>query len=266
MIDRTGEPGMDSPSDSDPVQMAIEALAMHRDITDRIPLRTPGLTPEQVRHRLEAGEPLISLSDWCPTWQAAKSVFSEWAEWAARGARPGNQPMPQQDVINEDLFKEVARAWDTREPPPEDASVWLTSLVGACLKPFLHAYSRQLVGLIEHEQWRRRVCPVCGGTADFGFLAKQDGARWLMCARCDATWLFQRLECPSCGTQNQSKLTYFADAVGRYRLHLCDECNRYLKAIDMRVSGEGTDLALERILTLNLDKQATDKGYRSPIT
>ena len=55
-----------------------------------------------------------------------------------------------------------------------------------------------------------------------------------MCSKCAAEWLFQRLECPYCGTQDQNTLAYFTDDKGLYRLYICEHCRHYLKAIDLR--------------------------------
>jgi len=115
---------------------------------------------------------------------------------------------------------------------------------------------------VDQERWRRQYCPVCGGPPDFAYLDKDAGARWLLCSRCDAEWLFQRLQCPYCGSQDQSALAYFTDDEGLYRLYVCEQCKRYLKAIDLRQTESEILLPLERLLTFELDVQARGKGYR----
>ncbi len=82
-----------------------------------------------------------------------------------------------------------------------------------------------------------------------------------MCSRCDGVWLFQRLVCPYCGTQDQTKLAYLTDDTAQYRLYVCDACRTYIKAIDMRRIQHNVRLPLERVLTLDLDRQATANGY-----
>jgi len=140
----------------------------------------------------------------------------------------------------------------------------LTSVVGAALKPFLFAYSRLLLPEVDQELWRRRYCPVCGGKPDFTYLDRERGARWLLCSRCDAEWLFLRLECPYCGTQNQDALAYFTDEEESYlyRLYVCDECSTYIKAIDLRRTESQVLLPLERVITLDMDRQGQEKGYK----
>ena len=82
-----------------------------------------------------------------------------------------------------------------------------------------------------------------------------------MCSRCDAEWLFQRLECPYCGTKDQSTLAFFTDDKGLYRLYVCEQCRHYLKAIDLRKSEDEVLLPLERFLTPDIDAQAQQDGY-----
>ena len=111
-------------------------------------------------------------------------------------------------------------------------------------------------------RWRRRLCPVCGGRPDLAYLDAEAGARWLMCCRCDAEWLFQRIQCPYCGTQDQRALGYFTDDAGVYRLYTCDKCKTYIKALDLRKAEGEVLLPLERVMTLDMDRQAAEAGYR----
>ena len=79
---------------------------------------------------------------------------------------------------------------------------------------FLAAHSEALSELVAQELWRRKSCPICGGVADFAFLEKEQGARWLMCSRCSMEWLFQRIQCPYCGTQKHQSLAYRTNSPG----------------------------------------------------
>lgn len=103
---------------------------------------------------------------------------------------------------------------------------------------------------------------ICGGSTDFAFLDRENGARWLLCARCDTEWRFQRLQCPYCGTQDQNALSYFTAEEGLYRLYVCEQCKRYLKAVDLRQAKAEVLPPLERLYTLDLDRQAQEHGYR----
>ncbi|MBA7684396.1 Protein FdhE [subsurface metagenome] len=74
--------------------------------------------------------------------------------------------------------------------------------------------------------------------------------------------LFQRLECPYCGNQNQAALAYFTDDEGLYRLYVCEQCHTYIKAVDLRRTESQVLLPLERVMTLDMDREGQEKGYK----
>ena len=127
--------------------------------------------------------------------------------------------------------------------------------------PFLSRCSEALSPLVQQGGWLRGNCPICGGVPDLGYLEKEAGARWLLCSRCDARWLFKRLECPYCGNEEQEQLSYLASEDGLYRLYLCEACREYLKVVDLRKTESEVVLPLERLLTLDMDRQAHEAGY-----
>ena len=137
------------------------------------------------------------------------------------------------------------------------------SLLQASLHPLLNVYASELLPSVKQESWYRRYCPVCGGSPDFASLDKERGARWLLCSRCDAQWLFYRLICPFCGNEDQKTLAYFADDRSLYRLYVCEKCRGYIKAIDLRQTESEILLPLERILTLDMDRQAQELDYEA---
>jgi formate dehydrogenase maturation protein FdhE len=75
--------------------------------------------------------------------------------------------------------------------------------------------------------------------------------------------VFQRLECPFCGYQEQGIPDYFADDKELYRLYTCQRCLKYLKAIDLRKTEDDILLPLERLLTIDMDRQAHEKGFEN---
>ncbi|OGO40241.1 MAG: hypothetical protein A2147_09980 [Chloroflexi bacterium RBG_16_57_8] len=165
--------------------------------------------------------------------------------------------------------REVIEAWFEKRvlplglrPADSNEELMWEAAIHAAVKPFLTNYARALRGLLDQENWRRGHCPVCGGIPDFSFMEKSGGARWLLCSRCDTEWLFQRLQCPFCSNEDQNTLAYFTDDRGIYRLYVCDRCNRYIKAIDLRSAPPDTTLLIERLWTPDLDREAAEKGYR----
>ena len=171
-------------------------------------------------------------------------------------------------IKNWKITKTVAKSWynGTGLPPSVLTNIaeeaLLNTLIHATLKPFLESHAVLLNGLVDQEHWRHGYCPVCGGSPDFAFLDRDRASRWLFCSRCNAEWLFQRLECPFCGNEDQKSLAYFTDDTGLYRLYVCEKCRHYIKTIDLRQTAADILLPLERLETIDLDTQAQQKGYR----
>lgn len=221
--------------------------------------------------RLASGAPLLTFKDFIFDWEQVKAVFQEVTVVVAKDSL---EPLGEIENLksiasSSPLFQRMVRLWYQGSSLARitqghgiHAEV-LSFVVQAALKPFLSFHSEVLLPKVEQEHWRRRYCPICGGSPDFAFLDKERGARWLLCYRCDAEWLFQRLECPYCGTQNPDALAYFSDDEGLYRLYICEECRSYIKAIDLRRTESEILLPLERVLTIEMDEQGRDKGYKA---
>ncbi len=131
------------------------------------------------------------------------------------------------------------------------------------LMPYLEWASEQIAPCLKEIRWGRGNCPVCGGDPNFAYLEKEAGERWLVCSKCRAEWKHKRLACPFCGNEDHTKLRYYPAGENKdYRLYVCDDCQRYLKAIDLRkVEGE-VILSVEPVLTWSLDVAAREKDYR----
>jgi FdhE protein len=124
------------------------------------------------------------------------------------------------------------------------------------LHPFLRTYAKVLSPFVDVSIWYRARCPVCGGEPDFAALAKDTGARTLLCARCDFEWSFWRGTCPFCECDDPDQQKYFTCDDEVYRLYVCEKCGRYIKTIDLRQVADEHVLPVERILTLSLDVAA----------
>jgi transcription elongation factor Elf1 len=166
------------------------------------------------------------------------------------------------------LMKKAANAWYRYSSMNDIAQKigisWeaLSLCLRSAFHPILVRYSEQLSPLVKQDSWRQKACPVCGGKPDFSFLDREAGTRWLICSRCDTEWLFLRLECPFCGNRDQDSLAYLTDGKELYRLYTCERCRTYIKAINLRCTEGEVLFPLERILTLDLDRQAHEAGYQ----
>lgn len=234
----------------------------------RIGKPEPGLSSEAIRQRTHEGLPLLGFDELALDWKLVRDVFVKVIAVFSRyqqlfGQTPEILIKPGAGRL---LTKKVVKAWFTGKGLPP--ALWegvsenfMQTLIQATLQPFLTGYAQALISSVDQEYWRRGYCPICGGSPDLAFLEKEYGARWLLCSRCDAEWLFQRLECPYCGTREQNSLAFFTDDEELYRLYVCERCRCYLKAIDLRKAESEILLPLERFYTLDIDSQAREYGY-----
>jgi len=245
-------------------------LRIQTRVGKRIDVPNLSFTDDDINARAEQGKPLIGFNDLVLNWSLLRDVFVEvTAVFADYPELFGRLPKSlREPKSHPSLPKKVVKAWFEGAKLPSTIAVddvneylLLEAIIQAALRPFLISHCKALLGFVKQEQWWRGYCPICGGNPDFAFLDKERGARWLLCSRCDAEWLFRRLECPYCGTQDQGVLAYFTDDEGLYRLYVCERCQHYLKAIDLRQAGGEVLLPLERFLTLDIDIQAHKNGY-----
>ncbi|MDD4860198.1 MAG: formate dehydrogenase accessory protein FdhE [Dehalococcoidales bacterium] len=245
---------------SEALALQKRLLVIRTEIKSRIKPAPVG--DAAARARLQDGRPIIEFDDL----DANHLVLKESLERVIALFREFSGEVPESltNLINRpDLVNTSARAWFESKllpfPPGENSIAAM--VLHAALKPFLTGCSDVLSDMVNQEQWKRGYCPVCGGAPDFAFLDKERGARWLLCSRCDMEWLFQRLECPVCGNQDQKTLAYFTGEGDNYRVYVCEKCKRYLKAIDLRQAQVDILLPLERLITTDLDVQAQAMGY-----
>jgi FdhE protein len=252
------------------IEAGIRLLRLGIEAQPRIGTPKPHLTRDAISALVIQGKPILTFDDLKVDWSLLEELFRA----AVRilvvelpGSQENNQRLNQL-AANSPLLLQVAKDYYNDTPLSATATEHCidTPLMEACisaaLAPFLAAHSEALSELVAQELWRRKSCPVCGGSADFAFLESEVGARWLICSRCSMEWLFQRIQCPYCGTQKHQSLAYRTNSQGIYQLYTCEECRSYIKAIDLRKAGSEVLLPLERILTVDMDRQAREANYR----
>lgn len=240
---------------------------VERNLTSRL---EPGLSREAINKRINSGVPLISFDELALDWPLLTSTFDEVKAVFAGHAELFNSSLERLAALSADtlLARQTLKTWyekqklPARIPVKNVAKKLINSIIHATMKPFLTSHARKLTDFIDQGRWRRGYCPICGGSPDFASLDTERGSRWLLCSRCDTEWLFQRLQCPYCNTQDQNDLSYFTDDAGLYRLYICKRCKQYLKTIDRRQTEDRILLPIERFLTLDMDRQAMEMGYK----
>ena len=136
--------------------------------------------------------------------------------------------------------------------------VLINIAVGFALSAYLQRAAEVLLPVVDLEEWRRHVCPICGGKPGFAVLSKEDGSRSLFCPRCHGLWLYRRTTCPFC--ENDEGIVYYLSGNECYRLYVCPKCRHYLKTMDLRRTTREPVIPVERILTLDMDVAAQEEG------
>ncbi|HET9782031.1 MAG TPA: formate dehydrogenase accessory protein FdhE [Candidatus Dormibacteraeota bacterium] len=134
-------------------------------------------------------------------------------------------------------------------------------------------------------------CPDCGGPAQLSFSAASSeglatGRRFLVCARCAATWGFARMTCAGCGEDSSAKLNIFSErgttsgergsvvrglpgsrpavednpVFPHMRIDACDSCRRYLLSVDLATDPAAVPL-VDELAAIPLDLFARERGY-----
>jgi len=218
-----------------------------------------------LQSRLQRGLPLIAFEQlpikagrFVALATRLAQVLTEYAVEVGEGTLPGDADAWL--ALARQRFDEGQWA-EAHEAEPVDKTLAQTA-ADLALKPYLEWAAERVLLHVDQEHWKRGHCPVCGGEPDFAYLDSETGARHLVCSRCDSQWLYRRLKCPFCGTDDHEKLSYYPDEKGVYRLYVCQNCRRYLKAIDLRQVGRRILFPVERLKTLNMDLAARQEGYR----
>lgn len=234
----------------------------------RIGVLSPTISGAGVQSRLDRGQPLAGFDELVIDWPLLRETFIRTIAMFGKypqlfGELPKNLCVPDAGSF---LTKKTMKAWyHNNVLPAAILNGGNANLVGmilqSAMQPLLSTHAGALKGQVKQEFWHRGYCPICGGVPDFAYLEKEAGARWLVCSRCDFEWQFPRLECPYCRTTDQASLSFFTDESEIYRLYLCDQCRCYLKTIDLRRTDADILLPLERIYTVDIDRQAVERGY-----
>ncbi len=169
------------------------------------------------------------------------------------------------EILYADLVRDsfVVKPYkDSEESDEENVFDLLSFLVEESLRPSLEIIAEQYRQVIDKSGWSEGYCPICGKEPKIGELKGEEGKRFLFCSQCGFEWYFARIKCPFCGNDQHQTLSYFTiEGEEKYRVDVCNECNRYIKIIDFRTTTEKPNLDVEDIATLHLDILANDEGY-----
>lgn len=165
------------------------------------------------------------------------------------------------DILNAVLSDDHEMIQDKAEEMHLLASE-LTFFAISSMLPSIQTCTTQLSVYLNDQTWNKMYCPICGKDPDIGFL-DENGKKHLVCSFCTNTWDVKRMGCTFCDTVDSKQQHYFfSDEEKEYRVDLCDNCQKYLKMIDLREITRKFYPPLEQISTLHLDMKAQEKGYK----
>ena len=233
------------------------------------PAVVPLIDAEEATLRRRQGVPLVTGRELALDWELFSQLYRQVcqigaqnrADLAAAFADLGRMPAGNSETVKSWVAQVMA---ESRVPPQSDEAGLKTFVIINTLRPFLRRYAEAYAPLVDEPGWLRGYCPICGGEPDMAALSAEDeGARHLLCSRCDFEWRYKRLGCPFCESSDHKKLAYYPEQDGPHRLYVCHGCQRYLKAIDLR-SGPPRGrvlLPVERVLTMGMDVAAREQGF-----
>lgn len=110
-------------------------------------------------------------------------------------------------------------------------------------------------------------CPRCGGRPQLSYLADSGeplvtAPRALLCCRCGASFIHERMMCPACGERSSARLPIYADdeRFPHVRVDACATCRRYLLTLDLRRDPEAVPI-VDELAALPLDLYAQERGF-----
>lgn len=148
-------------------------------------------------------------------------------------------------------------------------STTLAFVLISALTPFLvrsAALSMEALDFTARQAARGTTCPVCGSAptlSQVGESKKHRGAaRTLWCSACHAEWDFDRVQCAVCGTRSHQNLRYrHVEGDAAHRLHVCDECSGYIRAVFRGETTKPIDLMVEDVVMTGIEAIAAQEGY-----
>ena len=264
------------------INLQYDLLAARRAIRARVSL--PEYTEAELRGRVAKGVPMLRPQEMALDWEVFTGLFRKACEVTARH-RPDLAPELERLSVLPDLEPDRLELITTEylgsdrlttgeneistDADNTEAGQLLIFVLNHSLRPFLKAYARgfgpmlrERLGVDWDKRWQRGYCPICSAEPDLAYLDAESGSRLLVCARCDTAWLYPRVKCPFCSTIDPAQLSYYGTDDNKHRIYVCNNCRRYLKAIDQRQIGRPLVFPVERVLTIDLDAAARQKGYR----
>jgi formate dehydrogenase maturation protein FdhE len=231
--------------------LQVDLIESIRRVQGRI--TTPWIeTPaETLTERLAAGQPLLQFAQIAFDWNDVRLLIRQVTDVLRRHEVVDAPTAAALHAIGRSpTLPDVMRAWFDQQPVVEVEM--LGEVLGWAARPYLQRTAEVLQQRVSLESWTRRVCPVCAAEPEFSVIT-MSGERQLVCGRCHVRWFFDPIACPYCDNADRTKIKSMATPDGLYRVMICGECSRYIKALDGRKATRPLLPYLDLIATLPLD-------------
>jgi formate dehydrogenase accessory protein FdhE len=111
------------------------------------------------------------------------------------------------------------------------------------------------------------LCPSCGGQPQLAYFGISGEAlvtapRYLLCSLCSQSWVYPRMVCAGCGSQDTAKLPIFADTdqFANLRADACEVCRHYLLTVDLPKVPMAIPI-VDELAGLPLDLFVRERGF-----
>ncbi len=231
--------------------------------------------------KLKNGQPFINLQKDLPHSRESEQYFLTLLSITEKDHPGATAELHKAITIDENAYRDLVTELFRKEINPSqndkqrilnidekaDNLDLIPLLLHESLKPFFSQLTENLKDVISNSGWSQGSCPVCARPADLSLIREEEGKRSLFCLQCDCDWPYKRMQCPSCGEEDQQKLSYFTlgdtdDKDTRYRVNICRQCKSYIKNIDTRKGLTEINPEIENMVTLHLDLQAKKEGFQ----
>jgi len=223
-----------------------------------------------IEKKVAGGLPLVDFPEGIFELEEPKEYFIALLEIAHKRDLEETDEIIRKIKSGEMDYREMVRESFILQPdadtPDESGEEGVFDLLGflveESLRPALEVLSEKYGDTIAKSNWTEGYCPICGREPKISELRGEGGSRFLFCGQCGFEWQFKRVRCPFCGNEDQQTLAYFTiEEEEKYRVDVCNVCNKYIKAVDFRKAEKEPNLDVEDIATLHLDILADEEGY-----
>ncbi len=244
-----------------------EVVDLHHDLIEaqehiKALLSYPERDEKEAQAQLGRGVPLLYSQEIALDWDAFSDLYKQVCRIAAQHRPDLSTQFETYLALPDEQVRALALAYLGDREGEGDREELLAFVLNHALRPFLWGFAEAYAPLVKQETWQQGRCPVCGGEPDLAFLEHEPVSRHLVCSRCDSQWLYPRIKCPFCDNNDPHKLSYYPSKDEAYRVYTCENCRRYLKAVDTRKAKRRVLFPVERITTVALDIAAREQGYR----